>query len=311
MIRPQGVREELAAFCKREKFTTSGPLSLAITLTEKFSREGLPSEPDTLLAPKGGQVSGLSGTKTQNILKKFGIERTLSKEGGRTSRGRMGNMKTYVKFLNDEGFNQEELDDALIFWVEKVRDYFNSKPFVISFDPSLGLQNVLESVLDQARKRQEENPGVQFVGAVMQHMVGAKLSMMLPDLNLEHNSFTTADDQKNRSGDFDVGDAAIHVTATVTESLISKCLSNLSANIIPIIVTSAKSLPTALGLAGNAGIAQRIEFFEITQFLSINIFEAGRFKKLDNVSSTKKIIEEYNDLIERYETDHSMKIKLK
>jgi hypothetical protein len=42
-----------------------------------------------------------------------------------------------------------------------------------------GVRVVVRHVLEQAVARQREVPGVQYTGAVMQHMVGAKLDCVL------------------------------------------------------------------------------------------------------------------------------------
>jgi hypothetical protein len=43
-------------------------------------------------------------------------------------------------------------------------------------------------------------------------MVGAKLDCALGLGKFEHNSYSTSDQQSGRSGDFFLGDVAIHVT---------------------------------------------------------------------------------------------------
>ena len=60
--------------------------------------EGLPLDPDQLVTKSGGQVRGLGQSQVQKILARHGIERVLAAEGGRTSRGSLGNMRAYVRF---------------------------------------------------------------------------------------------------------------------------------------------------------------------------------------------------------------------
>ena len=53
-----------------------------------------------------------------------------------------------------------------------------------------------------------------YAGAVLQHLVGAKLDCALGHGHLQHNSFSTADAPNERAGDFFLGDVAIHVTTS-------------------------------------------------------------------------------------------------
>jgi len=78
-----------------------------------------------------------------------------------------------------------------------------------------------------AFNRQKEMPGMMVAGAVMQHLVGAKLEIMSVDVSIEHRGFSVADSPGGHKGDFLVHDAAIHVTTAPTEALIRKCQDNL------------------------------------------------------------------------------------
>ena len=62
--------------------------------------KGLPSISGELLTEGGGQVFGLGKSAVQSILQRHGITRVLASEGGRTSRGSIGNMREYVALLN-------------------------------------------------------------------------------------------------------------------------------------------------------------------------------------------------------------------
>jgi DNA polymerase I-like protein with 3'-5' exonuclease and polymerase domains len=50
----------------------------------------------------------------------------------------------------------------------------------------------------QAEERQKSSPGVYYVGAAIQHMVGAKLDCALSPGKFEHNSYSTSDQQTGR-----------------------------------------------------------------------------------------------------------------
>ena len=140
---------------------------------------------------------------------------------------------------------------------------FAAKPFRIRLDASRSLRTVVRDVLDQAEERQKTTPGVYYAGAVMQHMVGAKLDCALGPGKFEHNSYSTSDQQSGRSGDFFLGDVAIHVTTSPGEAVIERCRENLNGGFRPILVTGQRGLNVAEGLADNAGLADRIDVFEV------------------------------------------------
>ena len=93
-------QEELAAFTAEKSFRGKGPISVALVVTQHAKTMGLPLNPDILITEGGGQVLGLGKGAVQAILKRHGIDRVLAAEGGRTSRGSLGNMREYVAFLN-------------------------------------------------------------------------------------------------------------------------------------------------------------------------------------------------------------------
>lgn len=248
----------------------------------------------------------------QEILKKHGIDRVLAREGGRTSRGSIRNMIDYVEFMNrlekDGIFDGAEVEK---YWIERVNDFFAGKPFKIRVDTSKSVRAMISDILSQAAKRQKEGSGTQYVGGMIQHLVGAKLDCVLGIGQVEHNSFSTSDQQTGRPGDFFVGDVAIHVTTAPGESVIARCKANLEDGHKPLLVTlGSKKLAVASGLAENANLQDRIDVFEVEQFLTSNLYEIGRFSVEGRRSAVTELVDRYNELIDDYESDVSMKIKL-
>ena len=147
-------------------------------------------------------------------------------------------------------------------------------------------------------------------GAVMQHLVGAKLEIALPRERIEHNSFSTADAPTARKGDFQIGSTVIHVTAAPSEALIRKCCDNLDGNLRPLIVTLKDKINVAYSLADNNGVADRIEILEIKQFIATNVLERSKFRTELRKEELRKLIDVYNRIVEEHETDPGMKIKI-
>jgi hypothetical protein len=196
---PLDLTSELTGFTKERKFNRKGPISVALVVTQHARTKGLPLDADTLLTEGGGQVLGLGRGAVQSILARYEITRVLASEGGRTSRGSLGNMREYVSFLNRlHAAGASDLDVIERFWIDRVQEFFAAKPFKIRLDASRSLRLVVRDVLTQAEERQKTTPGVYYAGAVMQHMVGTKLDCALGTGQFEHNSYSTSDQQSGR-----------------------------------------------------------------------------------------------------------------
>jgi hypothetical protein len=302
----------LSDFVKTKRFKTKGPLCVALVVTQHARDSGLPLDPDRLVTGKGGQVSGLGKSAVQKVLAKHGITRVLASEGGRTSRGSIDNMRVYVELLNDlADDNLADLDAIEEFWIRRVHDFFAGKPFKIRLDTARSLRNVIKDVIHQAEERQRTTPGTYYAGSMLQHLVGAKLDAVLGPGKFEHNSSSTSDEQTGRAGDFFVGDSAIHVTTSPGEAVIERCRNNLDDNYRPIIVTTERGHAVAQGLAENMGLDERIDILEVEQFLAGNLHELGGFEKDGRVTAIKDLISRYNEIIDEFETDPSLKIEFK
>jgi hypothetical protein len=306
------LQEALNAFTKERKFNRKGPLCVALVMTQQARVSGLPLDSAELLTDGGGQVFGLGKSAVQAILQRHGITRVLASEGGRTSRGSIGNMRDYVALLNQlHAEGRADLDAIEAFWIARVHEFFAAKPFRIRLDASRSLRTVVRDVLEQAEERQKTTPGVYYAGAVMQHMVGAKLDCALGQGKFEHNSYSTSDQQSGRSGDFFLGDVAIHVTTAPGEAVIERCRDNLNNGHRPILVTGQRGFPVAEGLADNANLADRIDVFEVEQFIALNLYEIGKFGAEGRKIAVSDFVNRYNEIIDDVETDPSLKIEFK
>lgn len=287
-----------------------GPLCVALVVTRYAKTQGLPLNPEALLTDRGGQVRGLGKAAVQAILRDYGITRVLAEEGARTSRGSIENMRTYVELLNKlQSRGMVDLAAAEAWWIDRVRDFFDAKPFVLRFDPSKSLRAIVSDLLGQALKRQAEAGGTMFAGTVMQHLVGAKLELVLGE-PIEHHGASVADGPSGRDGDFVVGDVALHVTAAPGEAVIRKCERNLEKGLRPVIVTMHARVPTASGLADQSGVGDRIDVFDAEQFLAGNLYELGRFVHQGRRASADQLIKKYNEIVEAQERDPSLRVTI-
>ena len=309
---PSSLKKALNEFISAHGFKGKGPLCVALIVTRHALDRGLPLDSEELVTQGGGQVLGLGKAAVQAVLKEYGIERVLAAEGGRTSRGSLNKMRVYVSFLNDlHSKGLEDLKAIETHWIECVHAFFAGKPFKIKLDDSRSLRHVVRDVLEQAFNRQKDAPGTSYAGAVLQHLVGAKLDCALGKGKFEHNSFSTADAPGGRAGDFLIGDSAIHVTTSPGEAVIERCRENLNDGYKPILVTIETRVATAEGLADNKGLANRIDIFEIEQFVALNLYELGEFAAEGRRMAVDDLVTRYNEIVEYVETDPSLKIEIR
>lgn len=195
--------------------------------------------------------------------------------------------------------------------LRQVRALFPPRALRVQFDASRSLRAVVRDVIAQAEERQKTTPGMYYAGAVLQHLVGAKLDCALGKGYFEHNSFSTADSPGARAGDFFLGDVAIHVTTSPGEAVIARCGDNVNDGHRPILVTVQKGLSVAEGLANNVALADRIDIFEVEQFIALNLYELGRFAADGRKTAVTDLVARYNEIVEEFETDPSLKIELR
>ncbi|MCL2735109.1 MAG: DUF4928 family protein [Propionibacteriaceae bacterium] len=303
-------RADLERFQADNKVTTKGPLSLVVQLSDALRRHRQPWQPQDFLTENKGQVAGLGGANLKKILARHGITRILSAEGGRTSRGNMGLMMKYIDFMNrlreDVGIDYEGVEE---FWAEQVGRYFHNQPFTLNADATRTLGANLDDLFQQARKRQSENPGTQYLGTMLQHLIAAKLSIVLPAGSFQVFGAAVADAPSARSGDFVINDTVVHCTTSPGEPLIRKCEANLNAGAKPIIITLFERVRTALDLAADAGLAGRVDVWDVQQFLATNVNERSLFDPAARAAQIGGIIAVYNQIIDTVETDPSLRIE--
>lgn len=303
------LKDSLAEYQKSKKLFTKGKLAAILFVSRLAKKNGLPLDASVLVTDSQGQVLGLGKAAVQSILKDHGETRVLAEEGGRTSRGSLGNMQQYVAFLNQ--LHASGIADPIEteeWWIDRVREFFSAKPFALKYDTSKSLRAILRDLLAQAIKRQKENPGTMYGGAVLQHLVGAKLSLVLPEGVVKNHGFSVSDSVSARSGDFILEEVVIHVTTAPSEALMRKCERNLHAGFRPIIVTTYDSMPAAESLANIQNIGGRTDILEIEQFIATNIYEISKFKAIDRKVTIERLVDRYNQIIDECETDPSLKI---
>ena len=307
----QPVKQRLVEFTKSQRLATQkGALSIILLVCQHARGLGLPLDPDKLLTKAGTQVLGAGRDATQRVLARLGEKRVLSAEGGRTSRGSVGTMRAYVDILNDlHARGICDLDAIEQYWLSVVQAFFEGKPFKLKMDTTHGLRTIVRDVLDQAKTRQQNSTGTQYQGAVLQHMVGAKLDCALGQGRFAHNSYSTSDQQSGRPGDFAIGDVAVHVSTSPSEAMMARCKANIDNGLRPIVVTLSERVAFTDTLTEQQGLKGRVDVFDIEQFVALNVYELGKFELSGRRTAVADIVNRYNEIIDEVETDPSLKIE--
>ena len=294
-------------FRESHRINTKGSLAAVLQLNRFFSTDTLPINPDDYRTEKEGQVKGLSKDNCQKILEEHNISRLLAAEGGRTSRGSMSLMRDYAELINKIKPSAEQFNEIELYWINRIRVFFAGKPFKLESDNSLSVVAAVEHLLQQAARRQKENPGTMYVGTVLQHLVAAKLTIIAPDVAI--NGAAVADDPTGRGGDFNIGDTVIHCTTAPAPLLMEKCQRNIKSGLHPIIVTVRDRVKNAWDLASDLGFENRLEVWDIQSFLSSNVHEHGHFTSAARHETLTRLIKAYNTIIDECESDPSLHIE--
>jgi hypothetical protein len=177
-----------AFFRSNRSVQKKGGLCVALVVNRHAQKQGLPLDASALLTEGKGQVLGLGNPQVQAILKEHGIAKELAAEGGRTSRGSIRTMQNYVAVLNQLGkLSAAELGEVEAWWIGKVKAHFSSLGPKFRFDSGKSVQANVSELLRQARN--SETSGAHRLGALLQHLVGAKLDLVLGTEKVEHHGY--------------------------------------------------------------------------------------------------------------------------
>ncbi|BCN83133.1 hypothetical protein RE0356_17740 [Prescottella equi] len=158
----------------------------------------------------------------------------------------------YGSLPSDE---QTKVRMALQKWfVGKVQsEHFAKARLSAEINPGFPVRAAIAALLDAACAQ-----GGNTAGAVAQHLVGAKLKLRFPEAEISNHSYTTADNQTDRPGDFSVGDTAIHVTMAPSEALFQKCQNNLNDGYRPLVLVPENRVSAGRQIAETTGVGERV-----------------------------------------------------
>lgn len=255
------------------------------------------------------QIKGAGPGNLSRILKSFGELRPFLKEGGRTNRGGPGDIGPMLDSLKSagleklsEGERQECLTAMQSYLVERIKEFHSRRRLEFVFDPSKSTWSIIHELFFIARENGKDGP-------VAQYLVGAKLQIRFPDLDIENKSYSTADDQLGRQGDFYIGDTAFHVTVAPMPPVFEKCKRNIESGYRTYLLVPDAMLA---GARQNAGLVlpDKIAVESIESFVSQNIEELSQFTKPGLLTGLRRLLEVYNQRVDAIEIDKSMMIEI-
>lgn len=292
-----------------------GTTSTGMFLTGHLSKF-FPLKPEDVSSKS--QVKGVGGPQAKKLLASFGEHRKFLSEAGRTSRENRDRglvlAEKYNACLAGSGFDDLPADARVTivravqaWFVVRLQEEFFAKErikaeIIVSAPASTSVRALIQAGIDR---------GGNVGGAVAQHLVGAKLMLRFPDEEIGNDSYTTADQQTARQGDFTVGDTAFHVTMRPTPQLMDgRCKSNLSHGFRPVVLVPTRLVAAGNSLAEMSDLEGRVSVLGIEEFVGLNVEEMASFTASGVRSGLRRLLEIYNERVERAETDPSLLIEI-
>ncbi len=169
------------------------------------------------------------------------------------------------------------------------------------YSPAHSMWQTITDLLDAASKTGKEWP-------VAQYLVGAKLQVRFPDIKVGNESYSTADDQLDRPGDFCLGDTAFHVTVAPMPGVYERCKRNIDEGYRVYLLVRERSL---VGTRQNvAQMSGKVSVQSIESFVAQNMDELSAFVQDRLSSGLRHLLEVYNDRVDAAELDKSMLIEI-
>ena len=260
---------------------------------------------DSHRAAGKSQIKGASGRAVARILAEFGESRPFLKEGGRTNRGAPRDIAAMLDALRATRIvaitgpeRNGVIREMQGFLVARVREYHGRQRLPFRYDPSMTSWQTVHEWLRVAHENGKAGP-------VAQYLVGAKLELRFPDTEVPNESYSTADDQLGRPGDFLIGDTVFHVTVAPSMTLYGKCARNLEDGLRAFVLVPDDKL---LGSRQNAEANRpgHIAVESVESFVSQNIEELSHFSKNRIAEGFRCLLETYNTRVDAAESDKSM-----
>lgn len=302
----QVVEKWLGGLSRKSRGDIAGGLILLEHMREKFSLSI-----NDYKASQSDQLKGATPSAVAEILKRHGEKRLLSKEAGRTNRGLMKNLALLLKLLVDSGIStisapkqKEFLGEMQRILVDKASAVLDGKKLCFRRAGGMTSRMAVAGIMEQAKSRGKH-------GDVAEYLVGAKLALRFPDIQVRNTSANAADDQSGEHGDFRINESVFHVTVSPNHGHYEKCAENLKNNLRVFMLVSDDVLHgTRQNVEGNEEIRGRVAVESIESFVSQNIEELSVFSEDDVADKFCALIDTYNNRVQEVETNLSLLIEI-
>lgn len=291
-----------------QRSRSRGNIAGGLVLLENL-RHNLDFEIQAHKAPGSDQLKNATRANVQKILARFGEERVLLQEGGRTNRGLMKNLTSLLEALSSSSIGDispQNIDAELInmqrFLVEKARERFNAEKLSFEYRKDMTSRELIGLILESARKRRKS-------GEVAEYLVGAKLALRFPRYEIRNSAASAADVQTEENGDFQINDCVFHVTMSPNTGHYDKCQRNLADGLrvfllVPDSILAGARQNMQLATAGRASVEA------IESFVSQNIEELSDFEGQKVPYNMRRLLETYNERVAKVETDLSLQVMI-
>jgi hypothetical protein len=285
-----------------------GSIAGALVVIERL-KKNFDLSIDSHTAKGGSQISGASGAAVRLILERFGESRAFLEEGGRTNRGLRGDIAKLLAAIassNLESLSTPQRNKILTelqqLLVGKVREFHELERLQINYDASRTTWQAVSDWLDKARESGKEGP-------VSQYLVGAKLQLRFPKIEISNESFSTADVQLGRHGDFYFGNTVFHVTVSPSPALYDKCKRNLNDGLRVYVLVRNRDVVGTKQNAENTAAGQ-IVVESVETFVSQNLDELSSFSEDQRRERFLLLLEIYNRRVEAADINKSLLVEI-
>jgi len=152
--------------------------------------------------------------------------------------------------------------------------------------------------------------GSALIGRFFTDIVAATLEVSSVQ---RRDKYKPSEENFNRTefgGSVRVADALVHITTVPSEDLMAKCRDNRKEGLNPVVIVRRDCIGYTHQIARQASIGNQIDIVDIEQFVCINLLKWSRFDSSQRTATLEKLVNAYNDIVDRCETDPSLRIVL-
>ncbi|HLO40676.1 MAG TPA: DUF4928 family protein [Phycisphaerales bacterium] len=147
-------------------------------------------------------------------------------------------------------------------------------------------------------------------GPIAYHLIGATLAIRFPEKSISNHPYSAADDQGGRSGDFQIGGTAFHVTVAPSKAHAARCGKNLRDGLAAFMIVDEANVDRARYALEFENIVGRVAVESVESFVGQNLSELADFAT-DRVGPTwGSLLRTYNSRVSEVETDGSLLIEV-